>query len=65
MARLEESDRDMAYRFYITDALQNIPQNKYNVKRFYDIINPKPEDNRSGDEIAVDVISKLGLSFGG
>ena len=55
----------MAYRFYVTDSLQYIPQQRYTTKRFYDIIYAKPEDTRTGDEIAVDVIKKAGLSFGG
>lgn len=55
----------MTYRFYIADSLQNIPQNKYIGKRLYDIIYPTPVDTRSGDEIAADVINKLGLHFGG
>jgi hypothetical protein len=62
---LDESKRDLAYRFYVTDALQNIPQNRYNPKRFYDILYPRPEDDRSGDEIAAEVIRNAGLHFGG
>lgn len=65
VARLEFYYRDMTYRFYIADSLQNIPQNKYIGKRLYDIIYPTPVDTRSGDEIAADVINKLGLHFGG
>lgn len=53
----------MTYRFYIANALQNIPQNKWYAKSLYDIMYPKPEDNKSGDEIAMDVIKKAGLSF--
>ena len=65
VARLQEDSRDMTYRFYIADSLQNIPQNKYIGKRLYDIMYPKQEDTRSGDEIAADVINRLGLKFGG
>lgn len=65
VARLQEDSRDMTYRFYIADTLQNIPQNKYIGKRLYDIMYPKQEDTRSGDEIAADVINRLGLKFGG
>lgn len=53
----------MAYRFYITNSLQNIPQNKYCTTSFSEIIKPKKVDQRSGDEIALDVIKKAGLSF--
>lgn len=61
-ARVEQNYRDEAYRIYVTDSLQNIPQEKYLSKRYYDIICPI-QDNRSGDEIAADVINKLGLQF--
>lgn len=62
-ARYEQEYRDMAYRFYITNSLQNIPQNKYCTTSFSEIIKPKKVDQRSGDEIALDVIKKAGLSF--
>ena len=31
----------------------------------YEIEHPKPVDNRTGDEIAIDVINKLGLKLEG
>ena len=65
LARLEEVEGAWAYRYYVTDSLQNIPRNKYTTKRFYDIIHPKPIDNKSGDEIAAEVIRAAGLTFGG
>ena len=61
MARIEEDYREMTYRIYVTDSLQYIPQGKYTTVRFYDMIYPKPEDNRSAEEIAADVIAKAGL----
>lgn len=61
-ARVEQNYRDEAYRIYITDSLQNIPQDKYLSKRYYDIMHPI-NDDRSGDEIAADVITKIGLKF--
>ena len=51
----------MSYRFYVTTCLQNIPQQKYTTVSFYDMLYPKPEDNRSAQEIASDVIAKAGL----
>lgn len=66
---MEESYRESAYRFYVTDALQNIPQNKYSKRRFYDIIYTDMQKThyaeKSGDEIAVDIMKRAGLSFGG
>lgn len=71
VARYNEKQRDMAYRIYITDALKTITEDiahanggKYMTLRYYDVINPKPVDSRSGDEVAADVIMRLGLSFG-
>lgn len=53
----------MAYRFYVTNSLQNIPQSKYCTASFSEILKPKPKDTRTGDEIALDVMQKAGLSF--
>lgn len=61
MARLADEDREMAYRIYVTTALQNIPQGKYTQVSFYDMMYPKPEDTRSAEEIAHDVIEAAGL----
>lgn len=36
-------------------------ENKRLTVRYVDMINPQPVDNRTGDEIALDVINKLGL----
>jgi hypothetical protein len=38
-----------------------LSQGEYITKSLADIINPKPEDNRTGAEIVEDVINKLGL----
>lgn len=51
----------MAYRFYVTTALQNIPQQKYTTVSFYDMLYPKPTEEKSAEEIIDDVISKAGL----
>lgn len=53
--------RDRAYRFYVTDALSLAPQNKYINHRYADMIKPQKIDNRSGDEIVLDIISRHGL----
>lgn len=65
------------YRAYVTDCLQAICNNTSNYvvpgvdevitvgsvinKRWYDIMNPPPEDTRSGEEIVLDVVKKAGL----
>lgn len=71
VARYNEKQRDMAYRIYLTDSLKYIAENtarcveggQYLTARYIDVINPKPIDNRTGDEIAIDVMKRAGLSF--
>ena len=65
MARYNQHQRDLAYRIYVTDCLrmatENTAKGAYTVARFYDIINPKPVDNRNGEEIAADIIKRAGI----
>ena len=44
-----------------------IPNGKYISVKWYDLCDNKieEEDNRTGDEVAADVIKRIGLSFGG
>ena len=67
-ARFNQHQRDLAYRIYVTDCLRMETENTakmspgaYTAARFYDIINPKPVDNRSGNEIAADIIKRAGI----
>ena len=68
MARYQSQQRDLAYRIYVTDCLRMVTENTakisqgvYTAARFYDVINPKPVDNRSGNEIAADIIKRAGI----
>lgn len=63
---MDEERHEMAYRIYVTEALRYIPQGTYSKKSFCDIINEVENDEaaKSGDEIAVEVMRKAGLSFG-
>ena len=68
MARFNQHQRDLAYRIYVTDCLRmatentaKLSQGTYTAARFYDIINPKPSDNRTGEEIAADIIERAGI----
>ena len=63
-ARFEEFNREHAYRIFVTRSLQLIPQNKYLNQDYKDFITPKKIDNRSGEEIALDMIKNAGLKFG-
>ena len=67
-ARFNHHQRDLAYRIYVTDCLRiatentaKMSQGSYTTVRFYDFINPKPVDNRSGNEIAADIIKRAGI----
>ena len=64
MRQLEET----RYRAYLTDALMAIAQNTCNFAggstmngRWYK--DEKPKDDRDGDEIAQDIINRLGLTY--
>ena len=68
IARYNQHQRDLAYRIYVTDCLRMVTENtakisngSYTVAKFSDIINPKPVDNRTGEEIAADIIKLAGI----
>ena len=69
VARYQSQQRDLAYRIYVCDCLRIISENtakncdggSYITSKFEDIINPKPVDNRTGEEIAADIIKRAGI----
>ena len=68
IARYQSQQRDLAYRIYVTDCLRIISENtakmgggSYITAQFADIINPKPVDDRTGEEIAADIIKLAGI----
>ena len=68
MARYQSQQRDLAYRIYVSDCLRIISENtakigggSYITAKLSDIINPNPVDNRSGEEIAADIIKRAGI----
>ena len=68
MARYQSQQRDLAYRIYVTDCLRIISENtakmcggSYITAKLADIINPNPVDNRTGEEIAADIIRRAGI----
>lgn len=63
MARLEQDDRETAYRYYIANSLQLAPQNKYMTVSLDDIYNRKI-DRRTAEEITEDVIKNAGIIMG-
>lgn len=63
-ARIEEYNREEAYRIYVTKSLQLAPQNKFMKKSYDELLKPHKVDTRSGDEIVADIIKSAGLKFG-
>ena len=65
-ARCEADDEEYAYRAYVTESLRMQHQNKSFTISWMDIVDktpPKPE--KSGDEIALEVILGAGLRLEG
>ena len=64
-----KEQEEKRYRAYVTDTLMLISENtarfvsegKYMNRRWADAL--KPQDNRTGDEIAAEVILNAGLRF--
>lgn len=68
MSKVNQQAKDTAYRVYVTDILKLIAENtanfakgQYMKMRYYDIITPKKQDTRTGDEIVEDIIKRAGL----
>ena len=68
MSKVNQQAKDTAYRVYVTDCLRmisestaNFAKGPYMKARYYDIIAPKKEDIRTGDEIVEDIIKRAGL----
>ena len=64
MSKANQQAKDTAYRVYVTDCLKLIAENTGNISlklRYYDIIQPKKADTRTGDEIVEDIIKRAGL----
>nr|DAU27243.1 MAG TPA: hypothetical protein [Caudoviricetes sp.] len=61
LARIEQQSRDELFRSYVARSLRAIPKGEYVEAQYADLAYPLPVDPRSGDEIAEDVIRRLGL----
>ena len=63
VARFFQDYEDLSYRIYTTDMLRVVAmgQRVQSVQRFAELIDHAPKDQRSGDEIAADVIQRCGL----
>ena len=63
-ARIEERNREEAYRIFVTKSLQLIPQNKFLKIDYDEMLKKASTPQKSGDEIAAEVIKNAGLTFG-
>lgn len=52
---------ELAYRFYITDAVKLMGEGKYLKYRYYDVLHPQPVDERPAMEMATDILSRVGV----
>lgn len=55
----EQDDEERSFRLYMTEIVRLRGENKTLTKSWLDIIDPKPVDNRSGDEIAMDFVRRM------
>lgn len=55
--------RDWTFRHYVSNSLKLIPENKYIQPTLYEVLNPQPEDDRTADEIVLDIMTRAGLKF--
>lgn len=60
---IRRQDEDKLYRYYVTDSLYYAKRDSMLSNRFYDIVNRQvqKQDDRTGDEIAADIINRMGL----
>jgi len=63
VAEQERRFEEKAYRVYTSEVLKSIAETLgvKMYKSYTDIINRIPEDTRTGDEIALDIITRAGL----
>ena len=62
-ARLDKEYRDEAYRIYVTDSIHLLGKNtgSYISKRYSEMFNAPSEPQKTGDEIAEEIVNKYGL----
>ena len=64
----QKQQEEKAVKIYFAECLRIITENtakmgggSYITAKLSDIINPKPVDNRAGEEIAADIIKRAGI----
>lgn len=66
-AKERENDENAAFRLYVTKALELTVESvaRVRMKDYAEVIKIKPVDNRTGDEIAADIMKRAGLTMAG
>ena len=62
-AKAKERAEDALRWEYVAEAIRLAPQQRYPTSHLRDLLNPRPCDTRTGDEIAADVIKAAGLEL--
>jgi hypothetical protein len=62
---LREHYEEKLYRVYVTNSIRGISRGESMVREYVELLDNRKsvEDNRNGNEIAADIINKLGLRF--
>lgn len=70
VTEFEREGKEQSYRVYVTSTLKMIAESvskygggSYPMQTWAEIIEPKPVDTRTGNEIVADIISKAGLTL--
>lgn len=63
IARYKSSQKELAYRIYITDSVQLLAQGKSLQKRFYDFLcnGASIEEDKPAADVAHDILFKAGI----
>lgn len=62
---MKQKGEEEVFRIYVGNALCAISQGKQMVRTYSDIVDPVPVDERTGDEIALEIIRRAGLEVSG
>lgn len=62
-ARAKERAENALRWEYVAESIRLAPQSKYINVTLRDVLHPRQQDTRSGDEIAADVIKAAGLEL--
>lgn len=65
VARFNRHTAELDYRYYFTELVRLHGQGKTYSTSLYDLMHPKPEDNRTAEEIAAEVSARAGLEVRG